>query len=60
MEEIKISMYVKYAPVKARKSLAFAGENIENTSTASLEWENKMLSKLNVENPPSDGVKILS
>ena len=47
------------SPAKSRKSLAFAGENIENTSSLSLERENEMLSKLNVENLPSDGVKIL-
>ena len=42
----------------SRKSLAFAGKNIQNTSPC-LERENEMLSKLNVENLPSDGVKIL-
>ena len=47
------------SPGKSRKSLTFAGENIENTSSLSLERENEMLSKLNVENLPSDGVKIL-
>lgn len=47
------------SPAKSRKSLAFAGKNIENTSSASLERENEMLCKLNVENLPSDGVKIL-
>ena len=47
------------SPAKSRKSLAFAGENRENTSSASLEGENDMLCKLNVENLPSDGVKIL-
>ena len=47
------------SPAKSRKSLAFASENIENTSIAPLERENEMLSKLNVEDLPSDGVKLL-
>ena len=45
------------SPAKSRKSLAFSGENISSYDL--MERENKMFSRLNVENLPNDSVKIV-
>ena len=45
------------SPAKSRKSLAFSGEN--SALSTSLQRHDEMLSRLNVDNLPNDGVKIV-
>ena len=46
------------SPTKSLKSLSFCREN--STLSTSLQWHDEMLSRLNVDNPPNHGVKIIN